>query len=259
MTGRVSSPVGQRDVSDRFYHRMASACLAIAVLGFAPSYFVPLARGTGSWPLLIHLHGLLFFGWVVFFWWQTRRILNGEVRSHRAWGLFGIALGTIMVCAAFAVVAMRIGVHQRAGFDVEGRRFAWIGISDLLIFASLLAFAIARAGQPDTHKRLMLMATIALLGPPIGRWVLLAVGTFTTLPGAGSGAPPPVTAAYVPHILSFALVAVAMTREMRTIGRVHPAYLVSFAAMVVQLVTLTRIANSRTWQWIAGAMASMAG
>lgn len=259
MTGRGSSAVAQRDVSDRFYHRMASACVAVAVLGFAPSYFVPLARGDGSWPLLIHLHGLLFFGWVVFFWWQTRRILNGQVRSHRAWGLLGIALGATMVCAAFVVVAMRIGVHQEAGFDVQGRRFAWIGISDLLIFASLLACAIARAGRPETHKRLMLMATIALLGPPIGRWVLLALGAITNLPGAGPGAPPPVTAGYLPHLLSFTLVAVAMARDVRTIGRVHPAYLASFAAMAVQLVTLTPIANSRTWQWLAGAMARMAG
>lgn len=259
MTGPVSSAVDPREVSDRFYHRMASTCLAIAVVGFAPSYFVPLARGAGSWPLIIHLHGLLFFGWTVFLWWQSRQILRGAMRRHRAWGLFGIALGTTMVCAAFGVVAMRIGVHQQQGFAVEGRRFAWIGISDLLIFASLLGGSIARARRPETHKRLMLMATIALLGPPIGRWVLLALREFTNLPGATSGAPPPVTAGYVPHLLSFALVAVAMTRDVRTIGRVHPAYLVSFAAMGLQLITLTSIANSRAWQWIAGAIAGMAG
>lgn len=252
------SPTDTRDGADRFYHRMAWSCLAIAVLDFTPSYFVPLVSGHGSWPPIFHVHGWLFFGWVLFFWWQNRLIVTGQPQRHRAWGLVGIALGTSMVWAGLALVSVRIATQHAAGFVVEGRSFAWIGVSDLLIFAGLLAFAIAKVRSPETHKRLMLMATISLLGPPIGRWVLLAISAFTTI-HAAPGAPPPVTAGYVPHLLSFTLVAVAMARDLRTIGRVHPAYLASFAPMVLQLVTLTTVASSRAWHWIAGGMAAMGG
>ena len=31
--------------TDRFYARMAIACLAVGVIGFAPTYWVPLLRG----------------------------------------------------------------------------------------------------------------------------------------------------------------------------------------------------------------------
>ena len=69
--------------------------------------FLTSAATNRSWPLIFHVHGLLYFGWVLFFWWQNWLIMNGQPLRHRAWGLFGIALGTAMVCAAFALVATR--------------------------------------------------------------------------------------------------------------------------------------------------------
>lgn len=259
MASMVSHPADRPVESGRFYYRMAGACVAIAFLGFTPSYFVPLARGGGGWPLVIHVHGLLFFIWVLFFWWQTWLIVNGRRQHHRAWGLVGIGLAVSMVSAAFMVVASRAASHQAAGFVVEGRSFAWIAVSDLLIFAGILAAAVANVGKPETHKRLMLMATISLLGPPIGRWVLLGVKTFTAVQAATPGAPPPVTAGYLPHALSFTLVAIAMARDRRTIGRIHPAYVASFAVMVLQLLTLTTIASSPSWQRIAARIATVGG
>lgn len=170
-----------------------------------------------------------------------------------------VALAVAMVCAAFGVVATRAAQQQAAGFVFEARSFAWISVSDLLVFAGMVAGAIASVGRPETHKRLMLAATVSLLGPPIGRWVLLAVRTFAHLPSAPTGAPPSLTAAYVPHVLSFTLIIVAMSRDRRTIGRVHPTYVGSLAAMVLQLVTLTTIAHSPAWQWIAGHIAALGG
>jgi hypothetical protein len=104
---------------------------------------------------------------------------------------------------------------------------------------------------------LMLMATISLLGPPIGRWVLLAVNAFFALPSMGTGGPPPVSAAYVPHMLSYTLMAVGMARDRQSLGRIHPAYLAGLAIMVVQLITLEPISVSQIWQEVAGHLAAM--
>jgi len=44
-----------------FYFHMALACAAVAFLGFAPTYFVPMARGSLAIPPVLHIHGIVFF------------------------------------------------------------------------------------------------------------------------------------------------------------------------------------------------------
>ena len=39
----------------------------MAVVGFWPTYFGPLVRGTLSQPLLIHVHTVVFVGWLALF------------------------------------------------------------------------------------------------------------------------------------------------------------------------------------------------
>src|SRR4029453_1767656 len=44
-----------------FYFNMALACAAVAFLGFAPTYFLPLSAGKLSAPPSVHVHGIGFF------------------------------------------------------------------------------------------------------------------------------------------------------------------------------------------------------
>ncbi len=44
----------------RFYLMMAVVFAVVAVLGFAPTYWLPLARGTLKVPPITHLHALFF-------------------------------------------------------------------------------------------------------------------------------------------------------------------------------------------------------
>ena len=46
-----------------FYTWMATACVAVAFLGFIPTYFQPLAAGAFKANPVVHLHGLVFFAW----------------------------------------------------------------------------------------------------------------------------------------------------------------------------------------------------
>src|SRR3979490_2051060 len=46
-----------------FYFYMALACTAVAFLGFAPTYWLPLAKRSFSASPVVHFHGLLFFAW----------------------------------------------------------------------------------------------------------------------------------------------------------------------------------------------------
>ena len=88
--------VRARDASPAryFYLHMALACAATAFLGFAPTYFVPLANRTLSASPVIHFHGLLFFTWSLYFVIQTWLAASGRMVNHRALGIAGVSLAT---------------------------------------------------------------------------------------------------------------------------------------------------------------------
>src|SRR5260221_181878 len=64
--------------SRRFYLWMAASCFIIAVVGFAPTYWAPLVKGSFKAEPMVHIHGMLMFGWVTFFVAQTWLVANGR-------------------------------------------------------------------------------------------------------------------------------------------------------------------------------------
>jgi hypothetical protein len=71
-------PAGQR-----FYVGMAATFVAIALIGFAPTYWIPLTRGTLEVPPITHVHALFFYGWTLLFLRQTWLAASGEMTRHR--------------------------------------------------------------------------------------------------------------------------------------------------------------------------------
>jgi hypothetical protein len=95
------SPV--REATRWFYVWMAGACVLIALVGFAPTYWLQLAPGTFVGSPLLHLHGLLFSAWPLYLLLQTVLAARRRIAHHRAWGLLGVSLATAMVFVGFAV------------------------------------------------------------------------------------------------------------------------------------------------------------
>src|SRR5437870_7281237 len=79
-----------------FYVYMAISCMAVAFLGFAPTYWVPLAAGAFKARPIVHIHGMVFFAWTLFFVIQTSLATSGQTARHRATGLIGVSLATAM-------------------------------------------------------------------------------------------------------------------------------------------------------------------
>lgn len=98
------------------------AYLAIALLvvgqvlwGFWPSYYGPLTRGGVARPLVIHLHGLVFAGWLVLLVLQVSLVAAGRVRWHRRVGQFGIGYGVLVLVMGIVVSIASPVLHVRAG------------------------------------------------------------------------------------------------------------------------------------------------
>src|SRR5206468_11104768 len=79
-----------------FYFRMALAFMAVAFIGFAPTYWAPMVKGTFQAAPVYHLHGLIFFSWTLYFVFQTWLAASGQIVRHRSVGLIGISLATAM-------------------------------------------------------------------------------------------------------------------------------------------------------------------
>jgi len=234
--------------------QMAVACVAVAFLGFAPTYWLPVAQGSFRANPIVHVHGLVFSAWTLFFAYQTWLGATGRLLRHRSVGLIGVSLATAMTMLGVLVAINQMKTAAALGLPDPGKTFALVPLSSIALFAVLVAVAIAKARQREWHKRLMLVATISILDAAVARWFLV----FLAPPGAAA-APPPVMADVPPALLTCLLVVVAIVRDWRALGRPHPAYLLSGGALLALKIVQVPLSATETWRWLAGGVLALMG
>jgi hypothetical protein len=229
-----------------FYITMAAIFAFIAFSGFFVSFWLPVTRGTFSGSPMLHLHGLLFSLWTLFFLSQAVLVANGGLRHHKAWGLAGISLATAMVFVGLAVAIAGLERRLELGYGDAARAFAIVPVTLVLLFGGLVAAAVANLRRPEWHKRLMLVATGSLLQPAIARYFFLAAGK-TDAAARQVGPPPAVEFTMMPAFIVDALILVAIIYDWKARGRLHPAYAWGLGAVLA--VQLSRPILSRTQAW----------
>jgi hypothetical protein len=262
MTAMAIEPerTGARARSDHFYVWMAGACVAVAFLGFAPTYWARMAAGSFKAAPIIHIHGLLFSLWTLFFFSQAWLVARGNVVRHRALGLIGISIATAM-CIIGPLAAMRSMAHAaELGAGLMGREFAIVSLSAIVFFAVTIILAIANVHRPEVHKRLMLLGTVSLLQAAAARWffVLMAPPEARHLSPAETG-PAPVAISVPPGLLVDLLLVAAMIYDWRTRGKVHRVYAIGVPALVILQVIRAPLSTTPAWHAVAGWVAGLGG
>jgi hypothetical protein len=220
----------------RFYTGMALAMFAAVYLGFARTFFLrPWFPGVPA-PTepIFYLHGAFFTAWCVLLVLQPSLVAVGRTDVHRKLGAFGAAIAAVMV--VLGIAGALVAARRATGFigvPIPPLQFLIIPIGDVALFAAFVALAIAKRRDPQAHKRLMLLATVNLLGAGIARWPFsfMAVG-------------PPMFFA----IADLFIVAIAAW-DFASRGRLHPATLWGGLAIVV--AQPLRLALSGTGAWLA--------
>jgi hypothetical protein len=235
-----------------FYFYMALACMAVAFIGFAPTYWLPLASRSFSASPVIHFHGLLFFAWTLYFAFQSWLAASGKIARHRAIGMIGISLATAMTIFGFLVAVEAMKRSAALGQSDAGIAFAIVPLSGIVFFAVTVALAIAAIRRPETHKRLMLLACVSLLDAAVARWFL----TFLAPPGPAG--PPPVPVTIPPAFVAYLLLVVAMVFDWRTRGRPHPVYLYGGGALIAVKLLNWPISVTPLWHSFAGGILALA-
>jgi hypothetical protein len=236
---RTAAPKTER----RFFAGMAIAVALTVFAGFAPSYFLrghfglhPPAVGPhleyADLTPLLHVHGFIFTAWILLLVTQTQLVARGRTDLHRRLGWVGAFL-----VAAMIVLGFLVGLWSaRRGFTPPGGPpplvFLVVPYADLAVFASLAVTGIVLRRRSEAHKRLMLLATIAMLPEAIARLpFVLPLG----LPAF--------------YGLTYLFVVACIVYDRRTRGRVHPAF--KWGSLAIVLSLPLRIAIASTGAWLA--------
>ena len=247
------TPAAARSDAKWFYVWMAGIFVLIAFAGFIPTYWARLAAGTFKGAPILHIHGMLFFSWTLFFLAQTTLVATGRTYRHRNWGMAGISLATAMGFTVALAVVNSIKVAETIGMGDMARRFSVVSLSGLVIFAIFLALAIANHHRAEIHKRFMLLSMIPLMHAAMARLFMLAFAP------PDSKGPPPVFVAIPPGLFVDLLIVAAMVHDWRTRGRPHRVYVIGGGILLaVQLLSLP-ISATPEWMAIAKWVQSLAG
>lgn len=153
----------------RLYVGLALLAIAIAAVGFWPTYFGPLLAGGIDKPSIIHFHAAVYVGWLALFLTQATLAATGRTASHMKLGRFAMGYGALVIAAgliaAFGMFALRV----RAGDMLAAQRSLLGPLLDMAVFTPVFAAAVYYRRKPEFHKRLMVLATTVLLIAAVGR------------------------------------------------------------------------------------------
>jgi len=213
-----------------FFPGMAVAIVLTVLVGFGPTYYFRTFTDASALPRLTHVHGLAFTAWVLLLTTQVFLVAGGRRDIHRRLGAVGGALALMMVGLGVLVALATARRDIAAGQRDDALGFLIIPLGDILAFAALVAGALALRARRETHRRLMLLATLAILPAAIGR-----------IPWLGG------TGGIIVYFL--AMIAAAPVYDWRARGRPHPVSL--WGGIGVFLFALGRFLASESAWWRA--------
>ena len=152
-----------------FFSLVAALMLAAVILGFGPSYYF---AGVFKAPLpsaIIHVHGVVFTCWMLLLITQTSLASVGRVDLHKRLGVAGFVLAPLMlIVGVWAATDSLARVPRIPGRDPLA--FYAIPLISVITFATLISFALRQRRNPQAHKRIILVANVALMTAAIARF-----------------------------------------------------------------------------------------
>ncbi len=218
-----------------------------------------MASGAFHAPPAAHVHGFLLFMWTAFYFTQVAWVASGRVPRHRAMGLVGIALFSLVVASILVLKIATMRMEDAQGYGDASRRFASVAIGFLPLMIAIFALAIAKTGRPDTHRRLMFVLMVGLMVPALARLFLVFIVPLLAPPGAADGGPPPPFVALPPSIAASLLIVVGMVHDWRTRGRPHQVYVYGLVALLGTASLIPLLAATPAWMGFARLLEGLGG
>ena len=216
-----------------FFVAMAALVILTVFAGFAPSFYLRSSfHPDHELSILLHIHGLVFSSWVILFLVQTLLIANGSRALHQRLGWFAVCIAVVMLLlvAGATVEQMRRGSPlEEVATDIS------LNLFGAIMFGVPLAGAIYYRKRADWHKRLMLCATLGLLGAPVLRLILLT---------SNLEFPAAIIVGAVAADLFFLP---CFVHDLLIRGSVHRAYTYALMLFIVSQIVMTKMPSWAPW------------
>lgn len=212
----VATPNISAESRERWFFLVMALAIALTVVT-AFSLFLRAGLSSFASPWWVHVHAVTFMTWIGLYVTQSVFVARNGLASHRKLGRFGAGWAVWMVLVGLVLTPMNLAAHRAPPFFTPAYFLAldWLNI---VTFGALLYAAIRNRRRTDWHRRLMLCATICVMAPAWGRFIVLSGIPMTA----------PIDVAFLlPYVL------VAMVFDWVNRGRVHVAYLWGGGALVL--------------------------
>jgi hypothetical protein len=225
-----------------FFTGMAVAAAVSVFLGFARSFYLkpyfPTVGPTLT-PLLV-AHGLIFSSWIALFVTQTVLVATRRTSVHRRLGWVGAGLAALMVVVGTltGIVRAKIGDTPAGAPQLA---FLTVPLGDVFVFGCLVGAAVYYRRRVDVHKRLMTIATLAVLPAAFARWPFAFAQRQDLLFAFG---------------LSDLAVVFLLAYDLATRGRPHLATVVGGLLLVVSHPLRMIVGVTQPWLTFAGWLTS---
>ena len=182
---RRPAPFAPRHAWDAWFFPAMTGLIWVGIVGGFGGQMLQLSQaGKLSYPVLVHVHAIVFTAWLVVFTAQVALVRKGRTDLHRRLGLMAmiLALGMLALGPATAIHIQML----RFGAPDGDPPFLAVPMSDMISFAGLTLAGFLARTQAATHKRLMLLGTLALADAGFGRLTILLLAPSLT-PVVGTG------------------------------------------------------------------------
>jgi hypothetical protein len=231
-----------RSAEHGVYLGLAIAITVAVVFGFGRTFFFRYwfpewATAHGAPETIFYVHGVAFAAWLLLLLAQTTLVSTGRVAVHRRLGLVGAGLAVAMV--VLGIVGSLIAAARPNGFiDIPAPplQFLVVPFNIIVLFGVFVALGIANRRNPQTHKRLMILGTIAIMEAGIGRWPFAFMNSPSPIPGLGM----------IELCVDLFLVPL-LVWDVFSRGKPHPVTVWGGAALILNQLLRWKLAATGAW------------
>lgn len=207
----------------RFFAITAIVMALINISAF--SFFAAMGISSFHAPVAVHIHAILFMGWILLFVFQVLLGTTGSLALHRklGWLALGWALAMVIVGTLSTIWSAQ---KAAVPFFFLPAQFVLMNPLSVILFAALLIGAVVKRRDREWHPRLIICAMAAIMGPSFGRLLPAPLLMYSML-----------TAVFIGMI---AFPVAGIVRDKLRCGRVHPAWWLGVSSLLLlQLATET--------------------
>jgi len=172
---------------------------------------------------LHHFHAVAMMAWLLLFAIQPTLIRAGHYSAHRLLGKFSVIV--VIIFFGFAISISMLN-WDRTGQPL----IVTVNALNLLLFTAFYVSAIMWRTEAAKHKRLMLYATLSLMGPATGRLPeIFDITPFASVP------------------IMFSLQLAAVVHDKMVHRKVHKVSWIGFAVFLITIPVILTLSESSAW------------